>query len=501
MKTCSFCSCLLMTGVALAADPVAEITEVVRNEATGVVLVRYALRESDAIVTFGGDALSDSGEWKTLPDSAFRRVTGDVNRLVPTGGERVLVWRPEREDVLPAANGFRARLTLWSPAQPPDWMSVEIGGGKETRYFVSADALPHAVADRYWKASRFLFRKVPAKGVVWSMRSISPGRRVRLTSDYYLGVFAYTKAQQQSVVGYDASDDSIAKGADVGFCPRNKAAYAYFRGNDPSGSAPAYPIAEGSNLFLIREKTGLAVDFPTEAEWEYACRAGCGEALYTGEEATAENVARLAWFNVGEAGGGKIHEVGLKRPNAWGFHDMLGNVAEWCLDYYADRSFFSDGVFENPTGPSSWQESYAGGRARVARGGCFWNGASELRQGANFRWGYDDDHYEDPAFGVRLRAPIPGSDAAKIENGTVTRPSLDTSARTDYWDCTGYENPSVVEATYDCVGTDFRLGTRMTSDGASVEGLLFDSGIGSVACSGGINLNSRPRMGGVAIIR
>ena len=501
MRTLSFCFCTLTTGMALAADPAAEIVEVVRDETTGGVVVRYALREADAIVTLGGEALSDSGEWKALPDRAFRRVTGDVNRLVPTGGERVLVWRPEREGVLSAASGFRVRLTLWSPAQPPDWMSVEIGGEKETRYFVSAEALPHPVADRYWKASRFLFRKVPAKGVVWSMRSISPGRRVRLTSDYYLGVFAYTKAQQQNVVGYDASDDGVAVGADVGFCPRNKAAYAYFRGTDPDGASSDYPIAEGSNLFLIREKTGLAVDFPTEAEWEYACRAGCGEALYSGESATAENVAKLAWFNVGDADSGKIHEVGLKAPNAWGFCDMLGNVAEWCLDYYADRSFFADGLCENPTGPSSWQKSYAGGRARVARGGCFWNGASELCQGADFRWGYDDNHYEDPAFGVRLRTPIPGADAAKIANGTAVWPSLDTSERTDYWDCTGYENPSVIEVVRACIGTDFRLGTRMASEDVSAEGMLFDSGIGSEDFSDGINLNSRPRTGVAAIIR
>ena len=102
-------------------------------------------------------------------------------------------------------------------------------------------------------------------------------------------------------------------------------------------------------------KLGLPVQLPTEAQWEYACRAGT-----TG--AYAGNLDEMAWYNESYAKG-STHPVGTKKPNAWGLYDMHGNVWEWCQDRY-DRDYPSGSVTD-PVGPKS-------GSARVDRGGG-WN--------------------------------------------------------------------------------------------------------------------------------
>ncbi len=98
---------------------------------------------------------------------------------------------------------------------------------------------------------------------------------------------------------------------------------------------------------------------PTEAEWEYACRAGTAASTFCGDG--EREVEKYAWFrgNSGE----KVHKVGSKRANPWGLHDMYGNVAEWCNDFY-DPGYYQVGAKLNPTGPES-------GAKRVLRGGSW----------------------------------------------------------------------------------------------------------------------------------
>ena len=105
---------------------------------------------------------------------------------------------------------------------------------------------------------------------------------------------------------------------------------------------------------------------PTEAQWEYACRAGTTTGFSFGDDAS--ELDRYAWFGrfYGEDGRQNIrdelypHEVGLKKPNPWGLHDMHGNVWEWCRDWYSDE--LEGGI--DPTGPQK-------GSVRVIRGGSF----------------------------------------------------------------------------------------------------------------------------------
>ena len=114
---------------------------------------------------------------------------------------------------------------------------------------------------------------------------------------------------------------------------------------------------------------------PTEAEWEYACRAGGDARYYFG--ADARDLARHAWYK--PIASGQTHPVGRKKPNAWGLFDMAGNVAEWCNDVY-DENYYQNSPRENPRGPAE-------GEKYVLRGGS-WNSSeaacrSSCRAGVN----------------------------------------------------------------------------------------------------------------------
>ena len=103
---------------------------------------------------------------------------------------------------------------------------------------------------------------------------------------------------------------------------------------------------------------------PTEAEWEYACRAGSSTAYWFGDR--ADQLRSFAWFE-GDSDG-KPHPVGQKRANAWGLYDMSGNVWEWCNDWYGPK-YYRNSPTENPHGPET-------GEKRVLRGGA-WSSSAE----------------------------------------------------------------------------------------------------------------------------
>jgi acetoin utilization deacetylase AcuC-like enzyme/formylglycine-generating enzyme required for sulfatase activity len=103
---------------------------------------------------------------------------------------------------------------------------------------------------------------------------------------------------------------------------------------------------------------------PTEAEWEYACRAGTDTKFSFGS--SARNLKSYAWFAANSSG--KTHNVGQKKPNPWGLYDMHGNVAEWCNDYYS-KDYYANSEQKDPEGPAKGQE-------RVLRGGA-WNSSAE----------------------------------------------------------------------------------------------------------------------------
>jgi len=121
----------------------------------------------------------------------------------------------------------------------------------------------------------------------------------------------------------------------------------------------------------LSKKTGKEYRLPTEAEWEYACRAG-STSVY-GSGANPDNLANRAWYRPNS--GGKPHGVGEKEANAWGLYDMSGNVREWVHDFYSPKSY-AEAMRTNPTvNPRGLDE----GRVHVARGGFHRSRAEGLR--------------------------------------------------------------------------------------------------------------------------
>ena len=110
---------------------------------------------------------------------------------------------------------------------------------------------------------------------------------------------------------------------------------------------------------------------PTEAEWEYACRAGTSTTWYNGDD--ENNLGDVAWYKINS--GGTTHPVGLKKPNEFGLYDMYGNIDEYCNDWWADT--YTDLSVNNPTGPDS-------GYFIVGRGGYYNSEASSCRSAS--RW-------------------------------------------------------------------------------------------------------------------
>jgi formylglycine-generating enzyme required for sulfatase activity len=142
---------------------------------------------------------------------------------------------------------------------------------------------------------------------------------------------------------------------------------------------------------------------PTEAEWEYACRAGTTAEFSFGDD--SGHLKQYAWF--GENAGKKTQPVGQKKPNAWGLYDMHGNVAEWCNDVY-EKQYYASAPAKNPRGPGD-------GKRRVLRGGA-WNSTAEAcrsaaRVGENP--GFEDACFARDAIGFRCVRKAPAESNAK----------------------------------------------------------------------------------------
>ncbi len=158
------------------------------------------------------------------------------------------------------------------------------------------------------------------------------------------------------------------------------------------------------NPLLVSCRSGarFAADgyrLPTEAEWEYACRAGTATRYSFGSDPAA--LADHAWFR--SNAGGTTHPVGQKRPNPWGLFDMHGNVAEWCHDAYAEDAY-AKGESKDPTGPKAGDE-------RVLRGGS-WGGSPDACRSsarASEKPGFADVCFNYERYGFRCvrRAPAP----------------------------------------------------------------------------------------------
>ena len=351
-----------VSGVTLSQDP-----------ATREVTVTYTLSAVPAIVTFDIETNgvgAAASAWASIGGERLRNVSGDVfAEITDSKATYTISWHPDRAFNETLAASARAVVRAYDVGNPPDYMVVPLypattGGTAmpDVRYYQDADFLPGGIGDVAYKTSRLVLRRIHAKGVVFRMGSTGevtdrPNEELHnanLTNDYFIGVYPITQHQWKRVMGTTPSYWSVTGT----MRPVESVSYNDVRtsGSNTWSRDYDYPNPPHGDSFLgkLNTLTGnvLGFDLPSEAQWEYAARAGNGVGHLgradTGiTRADAKKVGRMAYnggqltpsyteppVTVGPTNATAI--VGSYLPNDWGLYDMLGNVAEWCLDWYQD---------------------------------------------------------------------------------------------------------------------------------------------------------------------
>ncbi len=362
------------------------------------VTITYTL-DVPAVVTLDVQTNSAAG-WVSIGGVAVSNAKGDVWKKMEAGSHTIN-WRPDLSwpGYKIADGGARAVVTAWALNNTPDYMVVDISPNAQPetqRYYPSVDFLPNSEIGQagaitnnpIYKASKIVMRKIMAKYVNWMMGSTQNeyGRnpsdsdqeslhQVFLTNNYYIGVFPVTQGQWSliqsarptpSFENHQGNSDWPVE--NVSF---NEIRMAANEINAASGAEewPAAPYA-GSFLDLLRTKTGIDFDLPSETEWEFAARAGNGDTKYGDGSRISNDYQNLA--RLGHFASSSTTAVGSYKPNDWGLYDVLGNVWEWCLDcrmvdpasLTGSVNTVSDGSGERMIRGGAW--GYAGSYARPA---------------------------------------------------------------------------------------------------------------------------------------
>jgi formylglycine-generating enzyme required for sulfatase activity len=298
----------------------------------------------------------------TSPSSAMSDKAGSANEAARSGDVRAT---PPREDTLtngPPETLGRAGEAVGAPAsalEGPARTTV----GRPTTLTTHDHSGGMAAEIITTRLAGIELKRIPAGGFMMGSFDEDKGAEaaerprhfVRITRAFYLGVTEVTQGQYRAVTG---QSPSAFKGSDnlpvenvtwfdaVNFC------------NELSRKEglPAFYRIDGRRVD-VNDWGGAGYRLPTEAEWEYACRARGTTRYSSGEDEAGQE--EYAWY-LGNSGR-RSHRVGQKRPNAFGLYDTRGNVREWCWDWF-DKSFYSRSTIEDPVGPLAAER-------RVNRGG------------------------------------------------------------------------------------------------------------------------------------
>ena len=387
----------------------------------------YTLSGEPGIVTF---YLTTNG----VPvDCPYVNVTGDMNRLLQPGTHS-FQWRNDIDWPGQTIRGVDCRIVVkaWSTNSPPDYLVYNLSAPSESpRYYAKAADVPGGVTNVKYKTTHLVMRRIHAAGqtMIAGTESWDPAysanaknHEVAFTRDFYIGIYELTIGQLNCVPpkdnahlvsaynakygsGKDWEDagimDEVRKTTDLNL---SRAAAIvtpkwHFFGNDYAYPNTGRTCVNTKYMQSLRDATKNETLFlPTRWQWEFACRAGTDTRLYDGSnETNATAVGELAWY----AGNNKDdpdwycnaesldltvtpswyssktvnhvlpHVVGLKKPNAWGLYDMLGNVGESCIDVWdtskTEPVVNADGTpLVDPVGPEctnflEWVQPIRGG--------------------------------------------------------------------------------------------------------------------------------------------
>ncbi|MDX9867532.1 MAG: formylglycine-generating enzyme family protein [Kiritimatiellia bacterium] len=352
----------------------------------------------------------------TVPEASL---SGDLYNVEQ--GARRIVWDPMKSAY---TNGMLTQFSVQlTPVLAPTYMIIDLtkttNDADQITYHSCGTNLWAEVTNEVYKTDKLVLRRIRTGTFL-----MGGSKSVTLTKEFYVGVFEVTQRQWERVMGLGTRPSYFANGDYYMARPVEKVNYDMIRGATNSVPVVDWPgtgtyVKPDSFIGRLRSTTGLdTFDLPTEAQWEYACRAGVSTIYNDGNTAAdiigdhaisniwMDALGRYAW-NGGKYWDGDSWEtalatctptngtsdVGTYLPNAWGLYDMHGNVWEFCLDWWTGT--LSGGP--DPVGPPS-------GIYRISRGG------SHLAVAQDCRWvyrNYGSSSYVSLTMGCRIARTLP----------------------------------------------------------------------------------------------
>ena len=360
--------------VLFAANPeVKNVTAKQRYPWNGMVDIDYTIT-GDATGMSLEVSVEDVQNNKTYTPTKF------LSLLPVSEGRHRITWSTEAEGVTIVSTNVAVTLSIVKPDPGAVtnvlYYVVDLSGGPTVEHYpvTTLTAPPSTTWSDGYKTTKLVLRRIEPGEI--------PTHDARITKPFYIGVFEVTAAQWELVMSSTENPDDTDKRAKGGV------SYNDIRGsNAGSGWPNSSDVDATSFLGKLRDKSGIDFDLPTEAQWEYACRAGTTSAYNNGGDTEAD-LATLGRYsgnsNDGRGGYSGVTTVGSYAPNAWGLYDMHGNICEWCLDWYRGSFTGSD-----PVGAVS-------GSRRVRRGGGYLDGAggcTSSNSGGDYtNWTSGGDH-------------------------------------------------------------------------------------------------------------
>ena len=355
-----------------------------QDAATHEVTINYDLATSDGEPAFVSLDVITNGV--SVGATHVKSLSGDVSTspadtssLVTPGNGKTITWRARAD--LPGVGLSSAAMRVTAIATNHFeglYMVVDLSRGKDSTYWpVQYTACRPDTNSPAFYTTELWLRRVPAGTFAMGYGTSGdayPVHNVTLSKDFYCGVLPVTRKQHAIIKGAwpNGEDESMGR------YPVSKVQYNTIRGQN----WPNNNLTQSDQIVtLLRNKTEQQFDLPTEAQWEYACRAGHSGNDYNdgspyGNDTAANNGSGYAPLGWGQANSGYTSSdkndhwqpVALKKPSDWDFYDFYGNVLEWCRDWYGA---YSSADQTDPAGATS-------GTLRVSRGGSYALNASAL---------------------------------------------------------------------------------------------------------------------------
>ena len=437
MKKLALAAITAASSVALAETtetPAVSVPEVgnvkMVQAANRLVTITYTLTQ-DAVVTLDIQtnanlkAEADDPGWTSIGGEAVSVAVGDVWKKCSGKSTYTITWQADQawpgkdgNGFKIAANGARARVTAWPLDNTPDYMVVDISAAAKPntqRYYPAVEFLPGGLFGRdEYRTTQIVMRKIMAKNVEWTMGSTTAEEKrsnvekredthvVMLDRNYYIGVFEVTQSQW-ALIQINNQFPSVFNNPQYrSMRPVEKLCYNEIRNSSDITANSDYNYPNDPNpdsfLGLLRAKTRIDFDLPSEAQWEFAARAGNGDTKWGNGTGilNADTDVNLDKYGRYQRNGGKLLPnyadppsdcgpengtaiVGSYDKNDWGLYDMAGNVYEWCLDWFEDDISTFNGKVNIDSSDSQKTLSGNSGSTRVRRSGTWHAAASSSR--------------------------------------------------------------------------------------------------------------------------